>query len=179
MTSSGTVIDLSNRKKVFGDNHSNNPVLSADEANAHTLATVMGADDAWDPTEATEQASAPTNAQLADGVITWDNSDYVLCWAVCKDNKVIAFTTKPTYAIEGNTDGYTVRAANEMGGLSEAAVVKGSSSGISTVNADTEIVATAYYNLQGVAVDASCKGIIIKVDTTRDGHRISTKIINR
>ncbi len=179
MTSSGTVIDLSNRKKVFGDNHSNNPVLSADEANAHTLATVMGADDAWDPTEATEQASAPINAQLADGVITWDNSDYVLCWAVCKDNKVIAFTTKPTYAIEGNTDGYTVRAANEMGGLSEAAVVKGSSSGISTVNADTEIVATAYYNLQGVAVDASCKGIIIKVDTTRDGHRISTKIINR
>lgn len=179
MTSTGTVIDLSNRKKTFASSHENNPILTADEAAAHTIATVMGADDGWDPTEATEQASAPTNAELIDGVITWDNSEYVLCWAVCKNNKVVAFTTKPTYAVEGNTDGYTIRAANEMGGLSEAASVKGSASGIVNVNADATIVNTVYYNLQGSSVDKNYKGAVIKVDIMSDGHRVSTKVINR
>lgn len=177
-TASGTVIDLSNRKKVFAKTHDNDPILTAEEAKTYTIGKVMGDEDGWDPTEATEQASAPTNAELADGVITWDNSDYVLCWAVCKNGKVIAFTTKPTYTVEGDTDGYTIRAANEMGGLSEAVAVKGSS-GITSVSADTEIVNTTYYNMQGSMVDASYKGVIIKVDTMSDGSRTSTKMINR
>lgn len=177
-TASGTVIDLSSRKNKFASSHENNPILTAEEAKQYTIGNVMGDEDGWDPTEATEQASTPTNAELANGVITWDNSDYVLCWAVCKDNKVIAFTTKPTYTVEGDTDGYTIRAANEMGGLSEAAIVKGSS-GIDSVNADAEIASTTYYNMQGSIVDATYKGVIIKVDTMSDGSRISTKIINR
>jgi hypothetical protein len=49
--------------------------------------------------------------------LTWDDSNYALLWAVCKNGQIIDFTTEPAYTIteEGV---YSVRAANEMGGLS-------------------------------------------------------------
>lgn len=123
-TSTGTVIDLSNRKTTFADTHSNNPILTAEEATLYTVKNVMGQDDDWDPTETTEQASAPTNVQINNGTITWDANDYAMLWAIAKDGKVIAFTTEPSYTISDyipNTI-YSVRAANEMGGLGEATV---------------------------------------------------------
>lgn len=122
-TTNGTVIDLSNRKKEFGndgDKHANNPVLTADEAARMTLATVMGGDDDWDPTEATEQASVPTHVKIENNILTWDNNDYILCWAIVMNGEIVAFTTTPSYTIEDETAQYAVRAANEMGGLGEA-----------------------------------------------------------
>lgn len=77
-TSTGSVVDLKDRKKVYdaydskdGDNYVNrrnetagDPILTAEEAATYTIETVMGQDDDWDPTAATEQASAPTNVKL-------------------------------------------------------------------------------------------------------------------
>lgn len=120
--SSGTLVDLSQRKTTFGDGHKNNPVLTAEEAAELTLANVMGQDDDWDPTALTEQASAPVNVKLTGNDITWDDSNYVLCWAVCKDGKVVDFTTEPTYTVDDAKAVWSVRAANEMGGLGEATV---------------------------------------------------------
>ena len=118
-TSNGAAVDLSGRKTIFGEGHENNPVLTAEEAAQHTLETVMGQDDQWDPTSLTEQAPVPTNVKAVGSVLTWDDSNYALLWAVCKDGKVIAFTTEATYTATENGS-YSVRAANEMGGLSEA-----------------------------------------------------------
>ena len=117
MTSTGSQIDLSGRKTVFADSHANDPVLTAEEAaEAGDLHNMFGE---WDPTLLTEQAPVPTNVKAVGPVLTWDDSNYALLWAVCKDGKVIAFTTEATYtATENGT--YSVRAANEMGGLSEA-----------------------------------------------------------
>ncbi len=130
--SSGTLVDLSQRKTIFGDGHKNNPVLTAEEAAELTLANVMGQDDDWDPTALTEQASAPVNVKLTGNDITWDDSNYVLCWAVCKDGKVVDFTTEPTYTVDDAKAVWSVRAANEMGGLGEAAVAT-TGTGISNV----------------------------------------------
>ena len=63
-TATGTVIDLSSRKTTFADTHTNNPVLTAEEAATYTIATVMGSTDDWNPTALTEQASAPVNVKL-------------------------------------------------------------------------------------------------------------------
>ena len=95
----------------------NNPILTAEEAAEPTLAAVMGQDDDWQPTLATEQAPVPTGLNANGMQLMWDDSNYTLLWAVCKNGKVIDFTTEPAYTIteEGV---YTVRAANEMGGLS-------------------------------------------------------------
>ena len=133
-TSTGSIVDLKDRKKVYdaydskdGDNYVNrrnetagNPILTAEEAAAYTIETVMGQDDDWDPTAATEQASAPSNVKLNGTTLAWDNNDYALLWAVCKNGKVVDFTIKPTYLVDDASATWSVRAANEMGGLSEA-----------------------------------------------------------
>ena len=115
---SGTTIDLSGRKTTFGDGHANNPVLTAAEAAEASDMTNMFGD--WNPTYYTEQASAPQNVVLSGNTLTWDNSNYVYCWAIVKNGSVIDFTTEPTFEVDDATATYAVRAANEMGGLGEA-----------------------------------------------------------
>ncbi|MCM1509866.1 MAG: Ig-like domain-containing protein [Clostridium sp.] len=130
--SSGTVVDLSQRKKTFGNGHANNPVMTAEEVAEYSVANVMGQDDDWDPTALTEQASAPKNVTIAGTDMTWDDSNYVLCWAVCKDGKVVDFTVEPSFTVDDASAEWSVRAANEMGGLGEAAVAT-AGTGISNV----------------------------------------------
>ncbi len=158
MTSTGSVIDLSGRKKIFADTHENNPVLSADEALQYSDMSLMFGD--WQPTLATEQAPIPTNVILTGSELTWDDSNYALLWAVCKDGKVIGFTVEPTFTI--TEDGkYTVRAANEMGGLSEASAVATVATGIETVETAQPAADNSVYTLQGVRVDKARKGLYI------------------
>ena len=166
---------------MFADTHANNPVLTKAEADAHSLAVVMGGDDDWDPATLAEQAPAPTNVTIEDGVISWDDSDYASHWAVCADGKVIGFTVDPTFTVESTVARaaapvYTVRAANEMGGLGEA-VEASASTGITDVVADGEVVETIYYNLQGIRVNANTPGVLIKVDTLASGETVTTKIV--
>lgn len=147
-TTSGTVIDLSNRKKEFGnagDKHANNPVLTAEEAARMTIAAVMGGEDDWDPTEATEQASVPTQVKIENNTLTWDNNDYILCWAIVKNGEVVAFTTEPSYTVDDENARYAVRAANEMGGLGEASEeVSASGNAIETITPDSEDTGILY-----------------------------------
>lgn len=91
-TSTGSTVDLKDRKKVYdaydsknGDNYVNrrnetaeSPILAAEEAAFYTVENIMGQDDDWDPTAATEQASAPTNVKLNGTTLAWDNNDYAL-----------------------------------------------------------------------------------------------------
>lgn len=175
MTASGTVIDLSGRKTTFADTHTNNPVLSAEEAAEYTLANVMGGDDDWDPTAYTEQASAPVNVVIDNNVITWDNNDYVLCWAICKDGKVIDFTIEPTYTISDANAVYSVRAANEMGGLGEASIAADPTA-IGTILDAQEVVETSIYTLSGVKVSAMNEGVYIVRTTYANGSVVVKKV---
>lgn len=157
MTSTGTQIDLSGRKKTFGEGHANNPVLTAEEAlEAGDLHNMFGE---WDPTLLTEQAPAPKNVVLSGNTLTWDNSDYAFCWAIVKDGNVIAFTTEPTYTVDDATVEWSVRAANEMGGLGEAIIATSGVVGIKTVN--VEKANNTIYNLRGQKVEKLQKGVNI------------------
>ncbi|MCM1077251.1 MAG: pectinesterase family protein [Bacteroides sp.] len=180
MTSTGTVIDLSQRKRIFAETHENDPVLTKEEADALSYEAVMGGDDDWDPASLAEQAPAPSNVVMNNGLITWDDNDYVSCWAICKDGKVIAFTIEPKFEVaESRAEDavYSVRAANEMGGLGEAVTVGGATSGIDSIDADAEVVSTVYYNLQGVRVNADTKGVLIKVETLASGQTKTSRVI--
>ncbi|MDE6066395.1 MAG: Ig-like domain-containing protein, partial [Duncaniella sp.] len=174
-TSAGTVIDLKVRKNLFANKtHSNNPVLTKAEADELSYANVMGGDDDWDPATDAEQAPAPTNVSIDGVTLSWDDNKYAFLWAVCKDGKVIAFTTEPTYTVEPASGAkaaavYSVRAANEMGGLGDA-VVASDKSAITDVNADAQVVSTVYYNLQGIRVNATTPGVLVKVDTLASGE---------
>ena len=191
-TSTGSVVDLKDRKKVYdaydskdGDNYVNrrnetagDPILTAEEAATYTIETVMGQDDDWDPTAATEQASAPTNVKLNGTTLAWDNNDYALLWAVCKNGKVVDFTITPSYIIDDASATWSVRAANEMGGLSEATVV-GQGTGIHNIAAATDaaVIKTAIYAADGTQLSNLQKGINIIVKTLADGSKKTSKVI--
>lgn len=178
-TAAGTPIDLSQRKTTFGPgNHSNNPVLTKEEADAVSYEAVMGSDDDWDPASIAEQAPLPTNVKSDGSRIYWDDSDYVLCWAICEGNKVVAFTTEPSYTISNTEAKYSVRAANEMGGLGEAVAADDKSVAVEGIATEAEVVETVYYNLCGAIVSEDCQGVIIKVETMSDGSSVSTKVVN-
>ncbi len=188
-TASGTVIDLKDRKKIFADTHENNPVLTAEEAAALTLTEVLGGTDDWDPAALTEQAPEPKNVINDGSVITWDDSKYVSLWAICADGKVIDFTLEPSYSLAApaavaaedaaNATGvvYSVRAANEMGGLGAAVKAEEGTVAIDEIAAEGTVVETVFYNLQGIRVAAATKGILIKVDTLADGSTRTTKVV--
>lgn len=189
-TTTGTAVDLSGRKQVYdaydakdGNNYTNrrnetaeNPVLTAEEAAFYTIETVMGGDDDWDPTAATEQASAPTNVKIAGNNLTWDNSNYALLWAVCKNGKVVDFTVEPTYAVDDASATWSVRAANEMGGLGEATVAS-TSTGIENIATSADVLSTKIYSADGVQVSKLQRGINIVVKTMADGSKKTSKVV--
>ena len=189
-TSTGSTVDLKDRKKVYdaydsknGDNYVNrrnetaeSPILAAEEAAFYTVENIMGQDDDWDPTAATEQASAPTNVKLNGTTLAWDNNDYALLWAVCKNGKVVDFTITPSYIIDDASATWSVRAANEMGGLSEATVV-GQGTGIRNITSATAaVIKTAIYAADGTQLSNLQKGINIIVKTLADGSKKTSKV---
>lgn len=191
-TSTGSTVDLKDRKKVYdaydsknGDNYVNrrnetaeSPILAAEEAAFYTVENIMGQDDDWDPTAATEQASAPSNVKLNGTTLAWDNNDYALLWAVCKNGKVVDFTITPSYIVDDASATWSVRAANEMGGLSEATVV-GQGTGIRNIASATDaaVIKTAIYAADGTQLSNLQKGINIIVKTLADGSKKTSKVI--
>ena len=165
VSSMGVALDLSSRKRIFGGSHENNPVLTAEEAAQYSDLHSMFGD--WDPTLATEQAPMVTNVTLEGNTLKWKGSDYALLYAICLDGNVVAFTTDEELDLStldtpaGARGGvaaaarYTVRAANEMGGLNEQ------SDTASVVNAINEIAPTAgtahrqVYSLAGLLVNGN------------------------
>lgn len=157
VSASGTTIDLSSRAKTLGGNP-NEPVLTAEEAAEIGDMHNMFGD--WDPTIYTEQASAPKNVKYTATTLTWDNDDYALLYAVCKNGKVVDFTIEPTYTIDDATAEWSVRAANEMGGLGEATVAQDATGIEEMENAEND-ADTKIYNLAGQRLTKAGKGINI------------------
>ena len=160
-TASGSVIDLSSRATSLGKTtkNPNNPILTAEEAlEIGNLHNMFGD---WDPTLATEQAPLPTKVELAGSTLTWDDSRYALLWAVVKDGKVVDFTTEPTYTVDDASATWAVRAANEMGGLSEAVNATAITTGINELNAQPVDADQPIYNLQGIRVKSAKNGLYI------------------
>ncbi|MBQ2211247.1 MAG: Ig-like domain-containing protein [Prevotella sp.] len=173
MTSTGSVIDLSGRKKTFGDGHANNPVLTAEEAAVASDMSKMYGD--WDPKLATEQAPVVTDVKFENNKLSWTGNDYSFTYAICKDGEVLGFTNETEIDVTtlgvaasaphraaSEAESWSVRAANDMGGLSEAVNINGIVTGIEAAKINTDMQTDgAIYNLQGVRVSKATKGIYI------------------
>ena len=177
---SGTTLDLSGRRTSWtdkeGTQHDNDPILTIDEVQAMSLDKVMGQDDDWDPTALTEQASAPTNVVINtdNKMVTWDNSDYVFCWVIFKNGVYVGNTTVPSYEVDDASATWSVRAANELGCLSEATPAT-LPTAIDAMNASA-VKSVTYYNLQGIKVNKTYKGTVIKIETLANGKKVITKV---
>jgi len=171
MTSSGAAVDLGSRRTSYskdGNTVTLNPVLTDDEAARYTPDNVVGGDDAWQPRLFTEQAAAPVLSG-SDRILTWNDSPYVLCWAVCIDGKFVEFVTANRYEIpDGESEDaiYTVRAANEMGGLGEPSngySVSGKGNQVRDPKQKAQLVGQAFYSIDGRRLPSpdTHRGIVI------------------
>ena len=109
---------------------------------------------------ATDYSNASRTLMFNINTLTWDDSNYALLWAIVKDGKVVDFTLVPSYTVDDTSATYAVRAANEMGGLSEPAQV-GSEEGIEIVETPYSDADGDIYTIQGIKGSKPQHGIYI------------------
>lgn len=177
MDASGKVISPSSYVCTFTKDSKKNTyetILTADEADTYSLDNLSKA---WNWYPATYTAQKSMNLLKADGnKLTWDAVDGALAYAVFRNDTFVGMTTTESYDItEGTASEYIVRAANECGGFGHGSSMTTAISDTVADNAD--VIQTSYYNVQGVRVNNSYKGIVIKVDTLKGGKKVATKIM--
>lgn len=190
VTESGNIVDLSGRTTTFTVDDepvtaTYNPVLTAEEAAQYTIANVLAGSDQWQPNLLTEQATTPS-LKVENGVVVWEASDYVFCYAVCRNGKVVEFTNDNYYVIPADAtedDFFAVRAANNMGGLGVALFginKEGVLTGIENSMVDAaEIVCTMIFSLDGMLLPEMQNGINIVRTVYSDGTVKVEKVVYR
>ncbi|MCH5306905.1 MAG: hypothetical protein J1E37_02415 [Prevotella sp.] len=139
-----------------------NTILTAEQAAKYTIDYVLGS---WASTAKAEaiQVEAP-EATYADGNVTWTPANNgAIAYALFKNGEFLGITTGSSYAVtvDPTVDQLTIRAANSRGGFGEARVVVGTATGIKAANAAMERGEQVIYNLQGVRVNKTTKGLYI------------------
>lgn len=188
MDDDGNPIDLTGRRneyKVDGQTEKTkvNPVLTAEEAARYTYKNVTSGTDDWNPRKLFEAVAAPANVAVgSDGTLSWDASDYAICYIVIDGNEnVVAITKDTNYApvakSRAATDNdYVVKAVNEYGSLSAPGKV-GVASGIGDASVEGEVVSRTYYDVLGHSSDRAFDGVNIVVDRYDNGKTSTYKII--
>ncbi len=148
-------------------------ILTAAEAAEYALDKVF-------PTWTPDASCAQLGLGLVEGEtakISWKAVDGARAYAVFNGGKFVGMTSETSWTLadgEKATD-FTVRAANGMGGFGEAS---STTTGINSMKAGGEnVAATAFYDLQGVRVDGSQKGVMVMVQKMTDGSVKTAKIV--
>lgn len=186
VTESGNLVDLSGRTTTFEVNGemvtaTYNPVLTATEAAEYTIENVLAGDDQWQPNLLTEQVAAPV-LSISEGVMTWDDTDYEFCYAICCNGKVVAFTNECRYEMPAEAteaDYYSVRAANEMGGLGLPSEEYNIMTNVVAQVANAEVVNTMIFTIDGMIVPSLQDGINIVRKTYSNGDVTVEKVLYR
>ena len=137
-------------------------ILSAEQAANYSYKMMFSEnlEKAWDPAVLTLQVEAPINLELNGSTLSWAASDNAIAWAVFKDGVFAGLSTDATYTVDDTSAQYSVRAANEMGGLGETAslpaIIKISKAGY----------ATFYDSQNSYALPKALKAYIVTEATT-------------
>ena len=115
LDANGNAIDLSVRQNSPTSTNHYTPVLTAEEAAKFTVENVLGGTDSWLPTEECVVLEAPV-VSFDGSTLSWTGIDDARCYVVFKNGQYLTNQTATTLAI--SEDGvYSVRAANEKGGM--------------------------------------------------------------
>ncbi len=178
MDGKGNPVDLSQRRteyykevdgeKVYGTAKA---ILTAEEAAEYTIKNVLGGDDNWQPEVLTEACEAPAPV-ITGTTMKWEAVPYSICYVICKDGKVVGFTTDTTYDVEDGAE-YTVQAANEFGGLSAAGKAT-VTDGVDNVEGGVSVATASIYTIDGKQVSALQGG---RVNIVRNADGTVAKIV--
>lgn len=128
-------------------------ILSADQANAYNYDDMFKNNaNAWDPASMTIQKEAP-KATYNDGKLEWTAVDGAIAYAIFVNGEFKTLVTDGTscdLAVSAD-DVITIRSANAMGGLGEAASVEVSSSEAAISDLDKGTLAPGIY--ESIACD--------------------------
>lgn len=114
----GEKIDLSTRKNSPTSLNQYTPILTDEKAATFTVHNVIGGTDSWDAAAYTVKTAKP-ELTYANGKLTWNAVDGARCYVIFVDGEYVANTTANEYNVNDEDGMWSVRAANEMGGLGE------------------------------------------------------------
>jgi len=144
VTAAGAAVDLSKRRTSYtldATTVSLKPVLTDAEAAKYTVGAVLSGSDNWQPQTISAQVEPPV-VSLVGSTLKWDDNEKALCWAVFKNGKYLTNVVTADFDFTALSsvskgDTFTVRAANERGGLGANSnkVVVGSTSAVLGSNA--------------------------------------------
>ena len=166
MDANGDPVDLNNRRTTYTvdpdklEPGESNPVtrkalLTADEAAVYTYEAVTTGDDDWNPRKFFEPVDAPAELAFAGNTLSWQASNYAICYVVIDDaEKVVGFTTECTFDVDGASSAYSVKAVNEYGSLSAATTVNTGTARNVTIS---EVGYATFYNDYSVTIPAALK----------------------
>jgi pectin methylesterase-like acyl-CoA thioesterase len=133
MDINGDTIDLRERRTWYKQNESYGgqtvtglkAVLSQEEALKYTYENVVMSYDRWNPRAFFERVDSPQNLQATSAAeLSWEPSDYAICYIIYRDNKVVGFTKETVFTdtlglelVGSPTCEYRVQGVNEYGGL--------------------------------------------------------------
>ena len=141
--------------------HSEKAVLSAEEAARYTVKNVLSGSDGWQPTLLCEACEAPVVKKI-NATLEWEKVPYAISYVVTAGDEVIGFTEKTSFEVPAAYQDAVLRvqAVNEYGGLS--AYGKASlSTGIDEIAAPQRSDDKGWYNMMGMKVSATSKGVLI------------------
>ena len=187
MDQNGDPIDLSQRRTEYTYTRDGQTVtgtckavLTGEEAAKYTYEAVVSGNDDWNPRKLMEAVNAPANLCYSDvdRTLSWQASDYAICYIVIdQDDHVVGFTKDTYFMTDGKGNKYSVKAVNEYGSLSSASVID-TTTGILSVQ-DSSLTILGYYNLQGIRTERPSKGLNIVSYITADGKRINKKVVSK
>ena len=139
-------------------------ILSAEQAANYTYEKMFSenADNTWDPASLTKQVNAPANLKTDGTTLTWDANSDAAYWVIFKNGDIAGVTTTSSYAVEDASAEYSVRAANKMGGLGEAAVLPG----VAVVKISNGDYATYYNSKLNFEIPSTLKAYVVTEATT-------------
>ncbi|WP_243349323.1 pectinesterase family protein [Parabacteroides sp. FAFU027] len=135
------------------------------EAAQYTYENVMSGSDGWDPRAIIEPTNAPSNVIVTSGgAISWNATDYAICYVVKKNNKVIGFTKNASFTDAAYTSGatYKVTAVAESGALSSESIAVFSGVPTQIISANTSPV-NAYFENNNLVVTGLEPGSTVSV----------------
>ena len=186
MDGDGNLLDLSNRRDTYYYTNSDGEkvygtaknYLTDEEAAEYTLKNVTGGEDGWQPDLITERCATPVVA--VDGTtLSWAAVDYAICYVIEKDGVVVDFTTETSISDYDSTSTYRIFAANEYGGLSDAAVVKSAAVETAIKSVEGQYSIRAIYSIDGTRQNGLRRGLNIVEYVDESGNVVVKKIINK